>query len=51
MTETAMPQKSGKLKLTIEMEVNDELMDVVKESMSKASTKIPEMMRNSEKKE
>jgi ribosomal protein L16/L10AE len=51
MTETMMPAKSGKLKMTIELEVNDELMDVVKEAMSKASTKIPEMMRSSEKKE
>jgi ribosomal protein L16/L10AE len=37
--------------MTIELEVNDELMDVVKEAMSKASTKIPEMMRGNEKKE
>ncbi|MGD6810923.1 MAG: hypothetical protein ACQCN3_14590 [Candidatus Bathyarchaeia archaeon] len=51
MTETAMPAKSGKLKLTVEMEVNDELMDVVKEAMSKAGSKIPEMMKGNEKKE
>lgn len=51
MTETAMPQKSGKLKMTIELEVNDELMDVVKEAMSKAGSKIPEMIRSGEKKE
>jgi hypothetical protein len=50
MTET-MPMKSGKLKMTIELEVNDELMGVVKEAMSKAGSKIPEMMRGSEKKE
>jgi hypothetical protein len=51
MTEMTMPAKSGKLKMTIELEVNDELMGVVKEAMAKASTKIPEMMRNTEKKE
>jgi ribosomal protein L16/L10AE len=44
-------QKSGKLKVTIELEVNEELMDVVKEAISKAGTKIPEMMRGNEKKE
>ncbi len=37
--------KKGKLKVTVELEVNEELMDVVKEAMSKASSKIPEMMR------
>jgi hypothetical protein len=50
---TEMTQKSGKMKLTVEVEVNEELMDVVKEAMSKASSKIPEMMRrgNSENKQ
>ena len=51
MTETMMPQKSGKLKVTIELEVNDELMGVVKEAMSKAGSKIPEMMRGGSRKE
>lgn len=42
MTETS---KSGKMKLTIEVEVNEELMDVVKDAISKASSKLPEMMK------
>ena len=40
-----MTDKKGKLKVTVELEVNEELMGVVKDAMSKASTKIPEMMR------
>ena len=40
-----MTDKKGKLKVTVELEVNEELMDVVKDAMSKASSKIPEMMR------
>ncbi len=43
MTEIA--EKKGRLKLTVEVEVNEELMDVVKDAMSKASSKLPEMMR------
>ncbi len=42
---TEMAEKKGRLKVTVEMEVNEELMDVVKEAMSKASSKLPEMMR------
>lgn len=42
---TEMGEKKGKLKVTIELEVNEELMGVVKDAMSKASMKIPEMMR------
>jgi hypothetical protein len=42
---TEMAEKKGKLKVTVELEVNEELMSVVKDAMSKASTKIPEMMR------
>ncbi len=45
MTETMMGEKSGKLKVTVELEVNDELMGVVKEAISKAGSKLPEMMR------
>jgi ribosomal protein L16/L10AE len=49
---TEMPEKKGRLKVTIELEVNEELMDVAKDAMSKASTKIPEMMKHGgEKKE
>jgi hypothetical protein len=40
-----MSDKKGKLKVTVELEVNEELMDVVKDAMYKASSKIPEMMR------
>jgi hypothetical protein len=42
---TEMTEKKGRLKVTVELEVNEELMDVVKEAMSKASSRIPEMMR------
>jgi hypothetical protein len=42
---TEVSDKKGKMKITIELEVNEELMDVVKDAMSKASAKIPEMMR------
>ncbi len=51
MTESAS-QKNGKLKVTVELEVNEELMGVMKEAMSKAGSKIPEMMHGgAEKKE
>jgi hypothetical protein len=42
---TEMAEKKGRLKLTVELEVNEELMDTVKDAISKASTKLPEMMR------
>ena len=50
---TEIPEKKGKLKVTIEFEVNQELMELAKESMSKMSMKLPEMMRGhgGEKKE
>jgi len=41
-----MAEKKGKLKVTVELEVNEELMAVVKDALSKASTKIPELMRH-----
>jgi hypothetical protein len=43
---TEMAEKKGKMKITVEFEVNEELMGVIKDAMSKASTKIPEMMRH-----
>jgi hypothetical protein len=46
-----MAEKKGKMKVTVELEVNEELMAVVKDAMSKASTKIPEMMRRGENKQ
>ncbi len=39
-----MSEKKGKLKVTVELEVNEELMSVVKDAMAKASAKFPEMM-------
>jgi ribosomal protein L16/L10AE len=43
---TEIVEKKGRLKLTVEVEVNQELMDLAKEAMSKASIKLPEMMRH-----
>jgi hypothetical protein len=41
-----MPEeKKGRFKVTIEVEVNEELMDVMKEAVSKMHWKIPEMMK------
>jgi hypothetical protein len=50
---TEVTEKKGRMKLTVEVEVNEELMDVAKEAMSKMSTRLPEMMRrgNQEKQE
>lgn len=42
-----MAEKKGHLKLTLEVEVNEELMDLAKEAISKASSRLPEMMRHS----
>lgn len=42
---TEMAEKKGKMKLTVEVEVNEELMDLAKDAMSKMSSKFPEMMR------
>jgi hypothetical protein len=44
-----MPEeKKGRFKVTIEVEVNEELMDVMKEAISKMHWKIPEMMKRGE---
>jgi hypothetical protein len=41
-----MPEeKKGHFKVTIEVEVNEELMDLMKETMSKMHWKMPEMMK------
>jgi hypothetical protein len=37
--------KKGRLKVTVEVEVNEELMSVMKEAMSKMHWKLPEMMK------
>jgi len=41
-------EKKGKLKMTFEVEINEELMEVMKEGMSKMHWKIPDMMKRSE---
>ncbi len=38
-------EKKGRLKVTLEVEVNEELMDVMKEAMSKMHWKMPEIMK------
>ena len=42
--------KKGRLKVTVEVEVNEALIDVVKEGMSKMHWKMPEMMKRQEEK-
>jgi hypothetical protein len=38
-------EKKGRMKVTLEVEINEALMDAMKEPMSKMHWKIPEMMR------
>jgi hypothetical protein len=38
-------EKKGHFKVTIEVEVNEELMDLMKEAMSKMHWKMPEIMK------
>jgi hypothetical protein len=41
-----MPEeKKGHFKVTIDVEVNEELMDLMKETMSKMQWKMPEIMK------
>ena len=42
-------EKKGKLKVTLEVEINEELMAVMKEGISKMQWKMPEFMKRSEK--
>ena len=50
MTET--PEKKGKMKLTIEVEVNEEMMDLAKQAMEKMPMRMQDMWRgHGEKKE
>jgi hypothetical protein len=51
MTETS--EKKGKLKLIIEVEVNEEMMDLAKEALEKMPMRMQEMWRGhgGEKKE
>jgi hypothetical protein len=37
--------KKGRFKVTIEVEVNEELMDLMKDAMSKMQWKMPEIMK------
>jgi len=42
--------KKGRLKVTLEVEVNEELMGAMKDAMSKMHWKMPEMMKRGEEK-
>jgi hypothetical protein len=49
---TEMPEKKGKMKLTIEVEVNEEMMGLAKEAIEKMPMRMQEMWRgHGEKKE
>ena len=50
---TEMKEKQGKLKVTIEVEVNEDLMELAKDAMSKMPMRMQEMwkMHGGEKKE
>ena len=40
-----MSEKKGKMKVTIEVEINEELMGMAKEAMAQMSQHMPDMMR------
>ena len=42
-------EKKGRMKVTLEVEINEALMDAMKEGMSKMHWKMPEMMKREEK--
>ncbi len=49
---TEMAEKKGKLKITVELEVNEQLMDLAKDAMSKMPMRMQEMWKgHGEKKE
>jgi len=49
---TEMPEKKGKMKLTIEVEINDEMMALAKDAIEKMPMRMQEMWRgHGEKKE
>jgi len=49
---TEMPEKKGKMKLTIEVEVNQEMMDLAKDAIEKMPMRMQDMWRgHGEKKE
>ena len=39
-------EKKGRVKITIEVEVNEPLMEAMREAVSKMSLKMPEIMRH-----
>jgi len=41
--------KKGHMKVTLDVEINEALMDAMKEAMSKMHWKMPEMMKREEK--
>jgi hypothetical protein len=42
-------EKKGMMKVTLEVEINEALMEAIKEGMSKMHWKMPEMMKRDEK--
>jgi hypothetical protein len=42
--------KKGHMKVTLEVEINEELMEAMKDAMSKMHWKMPEMMKRGEEK-
>jgi hypothetical protein len=40
--------KKGKMKVTVEVEINEELMNIMKEGISKMHWKIPDMIKRGE---
>jgi hypothetical protein len=38
-------EKTGHMRVTVDLEINDELMDVFKDTMTKASIRLPELLR------
>ncbi len=47
MTETQ--EKKGKLKLTVEVEINEELIDLAKDALEKMPTRMQEMWKAQKK--
>jgi hypothetical protein len=43
-------EKKGHMKVTLEVEINEALMDAIKEGMTKMHWKMPEMMKRGEEK-
>jgi len=49
---TEMPEKKGKMKITVEVEVNAEMMDLAKDAIEKMPMRMQDMWRgHGEKKE